>query len=452
MCTPNYIRSDSPITDLSFYSLSMNNNIPTTYATTRPFGFQPFAAGSHNSFTPQRISPVNLAAATSAAREVAVQGAGPPGNVPHAPPPQPGIPRSRTSGGTPFFRGARQFVPHAISLPKLKTQPDPHGAQATVPGKSATDHSKLDLLVQTATASSSLEPMLPPFNPLEGPASYPARIPRPPSLCSSHSSSSSIPPAPSTPPDNMKLGPISLLINDDHHSKSGTGHHHKRHHSKSSSSDERKHKCAHKSPSRPIAIKLASPSMSCKRQRSGPSCDCCRSRKIKCDSEIVILASLPEGLPENDTAPVSSEIAHCEFLTSDPHTGYQYFKITRSSDSEHDKLGSFQYLKFKPCSACVNKGFHCRFSKGFTRNDIIRFNKFEKLRHSDACHSKSSSPVSDTSEGHQGKTARRSFQHSRNSKKTSCQMCRFKKIKCIKIDGSSTCLNCTRKLLNCSYD
>lgn len=40
----------------------------------------------------------------------------------------------------------------------------------------------------------------------------------------------------------------------------------------------------------------------------------------------------------------------------------------------------------------------------------------------------------------------------RASKKTSCRICRFKKIKCIKINGSSSCLNCTRKLLECSYD
>lgn len=131
-----------------------------------------------------------------------------------------------------------------------------------------------------------------------------------------------------------------------------------------------------------LAIKLASPSTHTKRQRSGPSCDCCRSRKIKCDSEIFILSSLDSTNLEKNTVPevINSHIAHCQFISTNLSSGYQYYKIIK--DEEHalnNKLTSFNYLQFKPCSACITKNLKCCFSKGFTRNDIIKFNKFEKL-------------------------------------------------------------------------
>ncbi|GAV27753.1 hypothetical protein PMKS-001221 [Pichia membranifaciens] len=132
----------------------------------------------------------------------------------------------------------------------------------------------------------------------------------------------------------------------------------------------------------PLAIKLASPSTHTKRQRSGPSCDCCRSRKIKCDSEIFILSALDTiNLAENvKPKSINSHIAHCDFISINPKSGYQYYKIIK--DEEHalnNKLTSFNYLQFKPCSACMSKKLKCCFSKGFTRNDIIKFNKTEKM-------------------------------------------------------------------------
>lgn len=545
MCTPNYIRSDSPITDLSFYSLRLNSNIPTTYATTRPFGFQPFSPGP--SFFPQKralVSPVAAARAVSEAvrslQRNAPQPSPPP--APKAPPqdfqlrlqdaspPLSSIPTSNGSlsersfgsgsgsgcgsdssdsftGGRPFFRA------HGIRLPRLKSvssassiSREPSVGPVTAANAGASyPHSKLDLLVQTATASApsnSLEPMLPPFLGYKGPAGYPAQIPRPPSLCSSHSSSASIPPAPRTPTgasgaNGAHLGPARNLIdNSAAYAKERSAdalehahqhHHHHHHHvhvhhhadeactnSSNAESRKRKHEFIDEtaSSSVPASIKLASPSTSTKRQRSGPSCDCCRSRKIKCDSEIVILAHLPEGLStEAAEGSRKSQIAHCEWITTDFDTGYQYFKIVRPKDweaapssSRRAKLGSFNYLKFKPCSACKSKSLECQFSKGFTRNDIIKFNKCQRERSSSLGRSGSDSSSSERhtalppadSRRHAGETSARRRSSSthglRASKKTSCRICRFKKIKCIKINGSSSCLNCTRKLLECSYD
>lgn len=549
MCTPNYIRSDSPVTDLSFYSLRLNTNIPTTYATTRPFGFQPFSPGP--SFFPQKRAPVSSAAAARAASEAvrSLQRNVPPPAMrfrPHEFQPPDAFPSSssvttsaptssersfgsdssESLGGHPFFRA------HGIRLPRLKSvssamgsrstsvgacvgagisadSPAPAGAKLSgaaaisheasigLPSSISYPHSRLDLLVQTATASSgSLEPMLPPFLGYKGPAGYPAQVPRPPSLCSSRSSSSSIPPAPRTPTGahSAHLGPSRNLIDDSamyvkeslpeqfeharHHAHLHT-HMHAHADGRRNGADgadraagkKRSHESLNdSSSSSPIAIKLASPSTSTKRQRSGPSCDCCRSRKIKCDSEIVILAHLPDGISDKAAdGSRKSQIAHCEWIAADADTGYQYFRIVRPTDweaapssSRRAKLGTFNYLKFKPCKACNSKNLDCKFTKGFTRNDIIKFNKCQRerrgsLERSASCSSErnlaqmaddSRRPAADSARSRRSSSAH----GSRASKKTSCRVCRVKKIKCIKIDGSSSCLNCTRKLLQCSYD
>ncbi|CAI8491358.1 unnamed protein product [Pichia kudriavzevii] len=300
-----------------------------------------------------------------------------------------------------------------------------------------------------------------------------------------------------------------------------------------------------------LAIKLASPSNHSKRQRSGPSCDCCRSRKIKCDSEIFILSTLDsisgDAETRTDQLP-NSDIAHCEFISLNPNTGYQYYKIIK--DEEHDlnnRLTSFNYLQFKPCSACTTKNLKCSFSKGFTRNDIIKFNKSEKsmnsivtpanstlstsastpipsnlpsssnsgsgsdrsspttpllkqestnprkLKHSlrtpsptpastptpnssldlpsDYNNSKSTTTASSASASLSLQASSTSLASSslsaavaatsssftaptagKSSKKTSCNTCRFKKIKCVKVENADNCGYCQKKNIKCRFD
>lgn len=40
----------------------------------------------------------------------------------------------------------------------------------------------------------------------------------------------------------------------------------------------------------------------------------------------------------------------------------------------------------------------------------------------------------------------------KSSKKTSCKTCRFKKIKCVKIDGSDRCVYCNKKSICCLFE
>lgn len=353
MCTPNYIRrsDSSSITDLSFYSLKMNTNIPTTYATTRPFGLAPI---------------LGLVPATKPAKAALV-----------------------------------------------------HASKSHIAAKVPRYRSKLDLLVQTAT----LQPM-----PAVSPTSSISSLSQSSSSASlGNDASGAMAPASSASSISSSAPNSPESLSDSSSSEDGPV---------SRASAKYRYRNSVSGKKGPVAIKLASPSVSTKRQRSGPSCDCCRARKIKCDSEIVVLAQLP---PEITTLASSNShrdthqpiIAHCDFICEDPRTGYQYFKILRGPDgvATKHKLGNLSYLKFKPCTACGNKRLHCQFSKGFTRNDIIKFNKSEKLQQVE--------PL-------EASAARRI------SKKTSCRMCRFKKIKCVKVDGSTSCLNCTRKLLDCS--
>lgn len=234
----------------------------------------------------------------------------------------------------------------------------------------------------------------------------------------------------------------------------------------------------------PTSIKLASPSANTKRQRSGPSCDCCRSRKIKCDSEIFIMAQLAADDVAAGSEP-NSYIAHCEFVGVSSASGYQYYKIFKEGDhSLNNKLASFSYLQFKPCTACTTKNLKCCFSKGFTRNDIIRFNKHERQANAEGplpTPSISSPPSTqgDVKEEESSENGlptpsptplaaqldeteitvttafvppKSDMDRSKSNKKTSCKTCRSKKIKCVKMEGSSVCVHCIKKSQGCVFE
>ncbi|AEY96683.1 FAEL298Cp [Eremothecium gossypii FDAG1] len=107
-----------------------------------------------------------------------------------------------------------------------------------------------------------------------------------------------------------------------------------------------------------------------KRQRTGPSCDICRSKKIKCDATITILfqdASVTGSFNEMLHAPVNvSELAN-EWLSQIPDEVRQALLTKELTLLKHvDKL-----IAFKPCTSCSKrKNCFCTFSKGFTRADI----------------------------------------------------------------------------------
>ncbi|GME82808.1 unnamed protein product [Ambrosiozyma monospora] len=509
MCTPKYLRTGTPITDLSYYSLKLNSNIPTTFTTTQYTSSNTGVSSSLDGNSLPKLAPVQ--------------------------------------------------APFPLHLPKLQNEYQ--------------KPTKLDLLIQTAT-SAEFEPLFPsdvnslPGSPPSGRSSIDgsASVNYGGSRKRSYESEFGGDQSHSHPFKRSMRSPsleISNLLSSNSESEDGSSTY-------SSSSSRRASVTSASSTSsivgsndaptsnaapvkikrksgkqQPKSIKLASPSNATKRQRSGPSCDCCRSRKIKCDSEITIISQLPNMYlnltsEESDASSVdssSSKIAHCKFISRDGD--YQYFRIVKDevasasssalNSAAAAKLGSFDYLKFKPCSACNGKNLQCCFSKGFTRNDIIKFNKSEKLHRAlspplgsntdlhlhnqspqqsqsqpqltyPSTHSSISSPTTTTSNilapspvtpsmpvsslqqpasitssnslpiqisatststtstktprshSHSHSQRHGSTSSSRQSKKTSCKSCRYKKIKCMKVDGSEVCLSCSKKHISCEFE
>ena len=122
-------------------------------------------------------------------------------------------------------------------------------------------------------------------------------------------------------------------------------------------------------------------SSKCKRQRTGPSCDVCRSKKIKCDAMVVVIwqdASLLSSCNREDSLhrPFSIEDCSSSLLLKMPTE-------IRSQLSEHKDMSLVRHvdklISFTSCSSCSKKkDCECNFSKGFTRNDIAVFSSLNK--------------------------------------------------------------------------
>lgn len=99
-----------------------------------------------------------------------------------------------------------------------------------------------------------------------------------------------------------------------------------------------------------------------RRQRSGPSCDSCRARKIKCNAEISVMS---KNVSEK-------ELLH--FVS-----GSDAKKLLENGHLPlGDNLGLFisnnKLIKLRGCFSCKNKGIDCHFSKGFTKDDFMMDN------------------------------------------------------------------------------
>lgn len=137
-----------------------------------------------------------------------------------------------------------------------------------------------------------------------------------------------------------------------------------------------------------------------RRQRSGPSCDSCRARKVKCNAEIIILSN-------------SSQTFNYSDYPAETHTKLNQGGTVKIDDFllviSNDKL-----IKFKSCKSCNNKHLECNFSKGFTKEDILINRKIT---------TKVEKKVGD--------------------RKSSCLSCRRRKIRCAMIGNK--CENCMKK-------
>lgn len=163
-----------------------------------------------------------------------------------------------------------------------------------------------------------------------------------------------------------------------------------------------------------------------RRQRLGPSCDCCRKRKVKCDANIFVLLNnlLSFDYSNQFSASQWSDLCQGQQIIID---SYIY-------------LVSFNKLiKFKSCSSCNLKNLSCVFSKGFTKDDLIKKKKVI-------------APIEDKNIA-ATKIVKKNIKAKQdlNLRKSSCLNCRKRKVKCVVTGGSGGCGGCEKKSITCEF-
>ncbi|CDK28058.1 unnamed protein product [Kuraishia capsulata CBS 1993] len=210
---------------------------------------------------------------------------------------------------------------------------------------------------------------------------------------------------------------------------------------------------------------LASFSARSQRQRTGPSCHACRSRKIKCDAQMIVISASsandpvePESLisPSRDETSIDSWIDGCQLLGESKESNeWLIFRVepisSESFYSEEFKSAEQEIIliKFKKCTACAKKNCSCFFDKGFNRLDVERFKQSEP---------ETITPAPKTEKPEMASRKRRNTDENLSSnrsdpggqRRSSCNGCRSRKIKCVKRSSESKCVHCLRRDIECA--
>ncbi len=95
-----------------------------------------------------------------------------------------------------------------------------------------------------------------------------------------------------------------------------------------------------------------------KRQRVGPSCDFCRSKKIKCDAHVEIMEiDVLYDLKLTKKDEIKDEKLIKKYMTEDESN--EGFKLIYSNE---------KIIKFKSCSYCLAKHQPCLYKRGYTKD------------------------------------------------------------------------------------
>lgn len=108
-----------------------------------------------------------------------------------------------------------------------------------------------------------------------------------------------------------------------------------------------------------------------KRQRVGPSCDLCRSKKIKCDAHVEIM--------ELDVDCVKLKLSKKSEI-QDKTTINKYLKSSELHEDFKLVYSNNKIIKFKSCSYCIAKGKPCVYKRGYTKDDILRYNMAHNIK------------------------------------------------------------------------
>ncbi|CAI4812114.1 BAH_G0054790.mRNA.1.CDS.1 [Saccharomyces cerevisiae] len=123
-----------------------------------------------------------------------------------------------------------------------------------------------------------------------------------------------------------------------------------------------------------VVSSIATNRLKRKRQRDGPSCDSCRTKKIKCNATIIIFLQ--------DRNLISSISSNLHYTLSQDDINQFRMKFFRKLP---DVIGTYEVIKhldkivlFKACTSCSRrnqKNGKCLFSRGFTKSDMNVFSK-----------------------------------------------------------------------------
>lgn len=190
-----------------------------------------------------------------------------------------------------------------------------------------------------------------------------------------------------------------------------------------------------------------------RRQRLGPSCDNCRSRKVKCNADVVMISRHFTG--ENDSNTQNHEDDLHEYTSLSP---IQKEHVLAGEPVQIESnyvliLSNYKLIKYKPCMSCANKGFTCCFSKGFTKEDIVQSKRHSSPEDMVSPRTERSlsvslkvqkRPILDSSSGCSG--------HGKlSTRKSSCAACRKRKVKCVMMSSHGKCVGCAKKDTLCTF-
>ncbi|OBA19997.1 hypothetical protein METBIDRAFT_44885 [Metschnikowia bicuspidata var. bicuspidata NRRL YB-4993] len=188
-----------------------------------------------------------------------------------------------------------------------------------------------------------------------------------------------------------------------------------------------------------------------RRQRLGPSCDNCRSRKVKCNADVVMISRHFTG-ECNDDQKNEAEDAEEYFLLSPEQKQRLLAGEPVHIDSNYVLvLSNFKLIKYKPCMSCAGKGLACCFSKGFTKEDIVHSKRQSGADETtqSKCDRKHTAPLRVQKRPLLEAGSSGGFQKL-STRKSSCGACRKRKVKCVVLPHGK-CVGCAKKDIACTF-
>ncbi|QHS76736.1 Sut2p [Saccharomyces paradoxus] len=123
-----------------------------------------------------------------------------------------------------------------------------------------------------------------------------------------------------------------------------------------------------------VVSSIATNRLKRKRQRDGPSCDSCRTKKIKCNATIIVFLQ--------DRNLISSISSNLHYALSQDDINQFRMKFFKKLPDVMDTYEVIKHLDkivlFKACTSCSRrnqKSGKCLFSRGFTKSDMNVFSK-----------------------------------------------------------------------------